>query len=134
MVPVEATRASDPQAGNQAGGFIAFQTQNCPRLSAQGRLSVLLDPPRGFVGATVLEGVVSPRLALPDRTPQESWECENYKVAAMWIGNTYCVDLFVASPAKAASYKIEQLGAPDFSGDFMQAFGASGDYFTDLEL
>jgi hypothetical protein len=34
--------------------------------------------------------------------------------------------LFVASPAKADSYNIDQLGAPDFSGHFAQAFGASG--------
>jgi hypothetical protein len=41
--------------------------------------------------------------------------------------------LLVVSPAKADSYNIEQLGAPDFSGDFTQSFGASGDSFTDLE-
>lgn|GEM_PF-1134454 len=41
--------------------------------------------------------------------------------------------MLVASPAKADSYNIEQLGAPDFSGDFTQSFGASGDSFADLE-
>jgi hypothetical protein len=42
--------------------------------------------------------------------------------------------LFVASPTKADSYNIEQLGAPDFCGDFTQSFGASGDSFADFEF
>jgi hypothetical protein len=42
--------------------------------------------------------------------------------------------LFAASPAKADSYNIEQLGAPDFSRAFTQVFGAGGDSFTNLEF